>query len=54
MRKTASVRNLKNNYERPKKQGVLYSIQLGKTNGPYLVKDIMLNNPKSIRLLVGN
>lgn len=39
--------------DRPKKQGGLYSLDLGKNIGPFLPKDIMPNNPKSIGLLVG-
>lgn len=39
--------------ERPKKQGSLYSLDIGKNMGPFLPKDIMPNNPKSIGLLVG-
>lgn len=35
------------------KQGVLYELSLGKNNGPYLIKDIMQTNPKSISLLAG-
>jgi len=35
------------------KQGVFYQIPLGKENGPFLSKDIMHNNPKSISLLTG-
>ena len=39
--------------DRPKKQGGLYSLELGKNIGPFLPNDIMPNNPKSIGLLVG-
>lgn len=39
--------------DRPKKQGGLYSLDVGKNIGPFLPKDIMPNNPKSISLLVG-
>ena len=38
---------------RPTKQGGIYSLDLGKNNGPFLPKDIMFNNPKSVQLLVG-
>jgi hypothetical protein len=37
----------------PTKQGILYELSLGKNNGPYLIKDIMQTNPKSISLLAG-
>jgi hypothetical protein len=38
----------------PVKQGVLYELTLGKDSGPYLTKDIMHSNPKSIALLAGS
>ena len=38
----------------PVKQGVLYQLSLGKDNGPFLTKDIMHNNPKSIAMLAGS
>lgn len=38
----------------PTKQGALYELSLGKDNGPYLSKDIMYSNPKSIALLAGS
>jgi len=38
----------------PVKQGILYELTLGKDNGPYLTKDIMHSNPKSISLLAGS
>lgn len=37
----------------PSKQGGLYSLNLGQNNGPYLTKDIMLTNQKSLGLLNG-
>ncbi|KAM3135677.1 hypothetical protein pb186bvf_012203 [Paramecium bursaria] len=37
--------------EKPQKQGGLYSLNLGQNNGPYLPKDIMLTNQKSLKLL---
>lgn len=40
--------------ERPRKQGGLYALEIGKNIGPFLPKDIMPNNPKSISLLVGS
>ena len=39
--------------EKPEKQGGLYSLNLGQNNGPYLTKDIMITNEKSLKLLVG-
>ncbi|CAK94025.1 unnamed protein product (macronuclear) [Paramecium tetraurelia] len=39
---------------RPSKQGGLYSLNLGQNNGPYLPKDIMLTNQKSLKLLQGD
>ena len=36
------------------KQGIFYQIPLGKNNGPFLSKDIMHSNPKSISLLTGS
>lgn len=38
----------------PVKQGVLYELNLEKSQGPYLSKDIMHSNPKSISLLAGS
>ncbi|CAD8086869.1 unnamed protein product [Paramecium primaurelia] len=40
--------------EKPSKQGGLYSLNLGQNNGPYLPKDIMLTNQKSLKLLQGD
>lgn len=40
--------------DRPRKQGGLYALDIGKNIGPFLPKDIMPNNPKSISLLVGS
>jgi hypothetical protein len=40
--------------KQPCRQGVLYELNLGKDNGPYLSKDIMFSNPKSIALLAGS
>jgi hypothetical protein len=37
----------------PTKQGILYELGLNKDSGPYMLKDIMQNNPKSISLLTG-
>ena len=37
----------------PSKQGVMYELNLDKSQGPYLSKDIMHSNPKSISLLAG-
>lgn len=36
---------------KPKKQGLIYSIDVGQNNGPFLIKDINLQNTKSVRLL---
>lgn len=38
----------------PLKQGVMYELNLNKSQGPYLPKDIMHTNPKSIALLAGS
>lgn len=38
----------------PVKQGVMYELNLNKSQGPYLSKDIMHTNPKSIALLAGS
>jgi hypothetical protein len=38
----------------PVKQGVMYELNLDKSQGPYLSKDIMHSNPKSIALLAGS
>ena len=38
----------------PAKQGVMYELNLDKYQGPYLSKDIMHTNPKSIALLAGS
>ena len=38
----------------PVKQGVMYELNLDKDQGPYLSKDIMHSNPKSIALLAGS
>lgn len=38
----------------PTKQGVMYELNLDKDQGPYLSKDIMHSNPKSIALLAGS
>ncbi|EAS01101.1 hypothetical protein TTHERM_00316540 (macronuclear) [Tetrahymena thermophila SB210] len=40
-------------YQKPSKQGGLYSLNLGQNNGPYLTKDIMITNHKSLQLLNG-
>lgn len=40
--------------QRPTKQGTKYGISLGQNNGPYLIKDMMVSNPKSIQFLTGN
>jgi hypothetical protein len=37
----------------PPKQTFFFQINLGKNQGPFLVKDIMHNNPKSISLIAG-
>jgi len=39
--------------QRPTKQGTKYGLNLGQNDGPYLPKDMMLNNQKSLQLLVG-
>ncbi len=36
---------------RPQKQGGLYSLNLGQNNGPYLSKDVMASNQKSLSLV---
>ncbi|KRX02994.1 hypothetical protein PPERSA_03085 [Pseudocohnilembus persalinus] len=41
----------KNHPPKPQKQGGLYSLNLGQNNGPFLTKDIMLTNEKSLGLL---
>jgi len=38
----------------PGKQGAMYELNLDKSQGPYLSKDIMHSNPKSIALLAGS
>ena len=38
----------------PTKQGVQYRLPLGKSDGPFLAKDIMHSNPRSIALLAGS
>lgn len=38
----------------PTKQGVMYGLNLDKEQGPYLSKDIMHSNPRSITLLAGS
>ena len=38
----------------PSKQGVQYRLSLGIDDGPYLTKDIMHTNPRSIALLAGS
>ena len=38
----------------PGKQGVMYELNLDKDQGPYLSKDIMHSNPRSIALLAGS
>jgi hypothetical protein len=38
----------------PTKQGVMYELNIDKHQGPYLHKDIMHSNPKSIALLTGS
>jgi chromosome segregation ATPase len=38
----------------PSKQGTKYSLSLGQNEGPYLSKDIMLTNKRSLKLLGGN
>ena len=38
----------------PNKQGVMYDLNIDKDQGPYLRKDIMHSNPKSIALLTGS
>jgi hypothetical protein len=38
----------------PFKQGVMYELNLDKDQGPYLSKDIMHSNPRSIALLAGS
>lgn len=38
----------------PAKQGVMYQLNLDKEQGPYLNKDIMHSNPRSITLLAGS
>lgn len=40
--------------EKPQKQGGLYSLNLGQNNGPYLPKDIMISNSKSMQLILTN
>eukprot|EP01016_Furgasonia_blochmanni_P020513 TRINITY_DN2287_c0_g3_i2.p1 TRINITY_DN2287_c0_g3~~TRINITY_DN2287_c0_g3_i2.p1 ORF type:complete len:286 (-),score=66.35 TRINITY_DN2287_c0_g3_i2:111-968(-) len=39
------------NAKRPQKQGTQYSLNLGQNNGPFLPKDVMITNPRSIQLL---
>lgn len=39
---------------RPTKQGTKYGLSLGQNDGPYLVKDVMMTNQKSVQLLTGN
>lgn len=36
------------------KQGVMYELNIDKDQGPYLSKDIMHSNPRSIALLAGS
>lgn len=38
----------------PAKQGVMYELNIDKDQGPYLSKDIMHSNPRSITLLAGS
>ena len=38
----------------PTRQGVMYELSIDKDQGPYLTKDIMHSNPKSISLLAGS
>lgn len=38
----------------PVRQGVLYELNLDRDQGPYLTKDIMHSNPRSITLLAGS
>lgn len=42
------------NSNRPVKQGTKYGLSLGQNDGPYLVKDVMMSNQKSLQLLTGN
>ena len=37
---------------KPTKQGLIFSIDLGQNNGPFLLKDINMTNQKSVRLLL--
>lgn len=39
---------------KPKKQGLIYSLDLGQNNGPFLLKDINYSNKKSVRLLLNS
>lgn len=58
LRGSRSTTNLKENHN-PTKQGAFYELnlgififdKLGKNNGPFLSKDIMFNNRKSMGLL---
>jgi hypothetical protein len=38
----------------PARQGVMYQLNLDKEQGPFLSKDIMHSNPRSITLLAGS
>jgi hypothetical protein len=38
----------------PVRQGVMYQLNLDKEQGPFLSKDIMHSNPRSITLLAGS
>ena len=45
---------IKSTPQKPTKQGLIYSLDLGQNNGPFLLKDINLSNTKSIRLLLNS
>lgn len=38
--------------QKPKKQGLIYSMELGQNEGPFLIKDINMSNGKSVNLLL--
>ncbi len=45
---------LKTPPSKPKKQGLIFSLDLGQNNGPFLLKDISHSNKKSVRLLLNS
>jgi len=48
---TPPLTPLKIEKPKPKKQGLIFSMDLGQNNGPFLLKDININNSKSVKLL---